>query len=44
LLFVAYGPTVTIFDYRTGVELRSLDGEYGIYGGTAIVDAPNAVY
>lgn len=44
LLFVAYGPTVTIFDYRTGEEIRRLDGEYGIYGGTAIVDAPNAVY
>ncbi|MGA8533824.1 MAG: hypothetical protein WB615_06930 [Candidatus Tumulicola sp.] len=44
LLFVVYGSAIDIFDYPTGKYLKRLDGSYGIFGGSAVVDAPNAVY
>jgi hypothetical protein len=44
LLFSVYGAAVELFDYPTGGYLKHLNGSYGIYGGSAVVDAPNAVY
>lgn len=44
LLFAVYGSAIDVYDYQTGEYLKRLDGSYGIYGGSAVVDAPNAVY